>query len=489
MTDTAIHEPPAEASDDDGRGVRLLIMGLVLAAIGSAYGLSALLVIFTIVVMIVLHELGHYLTARATGMKATEFFVGFGPRIWSTRRGETEYGVKAIPAGAYVRIVGMHSLEEVEPADEARTYRQQSFPRRVLVVAGGPLMNLATAVVLLFVLFVGFGRIGDDWQVGLVTSDSAAERAGVEVGDRIVSIDGVPLDEWEALSGLIEDRAGESIVIEVERDGELIGLPTRVGERLSEEGAAGIDGLVRGDVILAVEGRAVASYAEFEAAAAGRLGDEVEITVRRGAAEGVVVATVRSLAPAGATDGFLGVARESIAERDDLLTGAWQSVRSTGEISRAFVVGTAEFFTPSRIGSFFGQVADTATGDDDAAAPLTTGPALDDPAAAADDQNRVVSIIGVVDFGRQISEEGPAAFIAFLASISIMFGVLNLIPLLPFDGGHITVAIYERLRERNGERYFVDIAKLMPVMYAVIAVFAVLGLAAAYLDVVDGIQI
>ena len=497
MTETAI--PPASLDevvdsdapdDDDRRRTRLLILLLVLAAIGSAYGLSSLMVIGAIVVMIVLHELGHFLSARLTGMKATEFYVGFGPKIWSTRRGETEFGAKAIPAGAYVRIIGMHSLEEVEPEDEERTYRQQTFPRRLLVVAGGPLMNLGTAVILLFILFVGFGRVGDDWNVGAVSLGSAAERAGVQVDDRVLSIDGEAGADWDALTASIRERPGETVVLEVERDGQVLDIGVTVGERLSAAGASGLDGLYEGDVILGIDGQTVASYADFASRAQGRVGDEVEVLVQRGSAEGVVPVTVESVATTDATVGFLGVARDAVTERDDPLTASWQSVRATGEISKAFVVGTAQFFTPSRIGSFFGQVADTAGGKDEVVAPeLDTGPALVDPNASTDDQNRVVSIIGVVDFGRQISKEGPAAFIAFLASISIMFGVLNLIPLLPFDGGHITVAVYERLRERNGQRYFVDIAKLMPVMYAVIAVFAVLGLAAAYLDVVDGIQV
>ena len=93
-------------------------------------------------------------------MKVTEFFLGFGPRIWSFRRGETEYGVKAIPAGAYVKIIGMHSYEEVDPADEARTYRQQSYPRRLAVAVAGSTMHFLIALVLIFVLLVGFGTAG-----------------------------------------------------------------------------------------------------------------------------------------------------------------------------------------------------------------------------------------------------------------------------------------------------------------------------------------
>ncbi len=96
-----------------------------------------------LVISIFLHELGHFVTARWTGMKVTQFFLGFGPRLWSFRRGETEYGVRALPLGAFVRIIGMNNLDEVEPADEARTYRQQSFPKRLLVISAGSIMHIA----------------------------------------------------------------------------------------------------------------------------------------------------------------------------------------------------------------------------------------------------------------------------------------------------------------------------------------------------------
>ena len=86
-----------------------------------------------VVISIFCHELGHYLTAKWTGMKVTQFFLFFGPRLWSFRRGETEYGVRALPLGAFVRIIGMNRMDEVDPGDEARAYRQKSFPRRLLV--------------------------------------------------------------------------------------------------------------------------------------------------------------------------------------------------------------------------------------------------------------------------------------------------------------------------------------------------------------------
>src|SRR5207244_11876420 len=107
-------------------------------------------IIVGLIITIMLHEWGHYIAAKKSGMKVTEFFLGFGPRVWSFRRGETEYGVKAIPAGGYVRIVGMNNLEEVDPEDEPRTYRQAKFSKRLTVVVAGVSVNLVLAYCLLF---------------------------------------------------------------------------------------------------------------------------------------------------------------------------------------------------------------------------------------------------------------------------------------------------------------------------------------------------
>ena len=106
-----------------------------------------------VLISIFLHELGHFVTARWTGMKATQFFVGFGPRLWSFRRGETEYGVRALPLGAFVRIIGMNNIDEVPAVDEARTYRQQSYPKRLLVITAGSIMHMIIAILLLFIVY------------------------------------------------------------------------------------------------------------------------------------------------------------------------------------------------------------------------------------------------------------------------------------------------------------------------------------------------
>ena len=112
----------AEADNDR---IRLVLLVGAVVSFGLIGGLSGLVVVSSFVVMLVLHELGHFVVARLSGMQVTEFFIGFGPRLWSVSRGETTYGVKAIPAGAYVRITGMSSLDEVDPSVEHRTYRPQ----------------------------------------------------------------------------------------------------------------------------------------------------------------------------------------------------------------------------------------------------------------------------------------------------------------------------------------------------------------------------
>jgi RIP metalloprotease RseP len=157
-----VKDPLEESSAEvtrRGAGVSLLILlaGLILLAIVRPSAIGTLAIIFGIVALIMAHEAGHYFTAKRAGMKVTEFFLGFGPRVWSFRRGETEYGVKAIPAGGYVRIVGMTNLEEVDPDDEPRTYRQAKFSKRLTVVVAGVSVNIVLAYFLLFGAVAGQG--------------------------------------------------------------------------------------------------------------------------------------------------------------------------------------------------------------------------------------------------------------------------------------------------------------------------------------------
>src|SRR6058998_1791509 len=123
--------------------------------------LGTFLFVVAILVTIVIHEAAHFGAAKGFGIKVEEFFLGFGPRLWSFRRGETEYGVKALPLGGYVRIIGMHNLEEVDPEDEPRTFRSAPFGKRMVVILAGVTMNLILAVFLFYGAFLDRGVITD----------------------------------------------------------------------------------------------------------------------------------------------------------------------------------------------------------------------------------------------------------------------------------------------------------------------------------------
>lgn len=223
---------PGAPTDDGGNdwlGAGVVAALLVVVGIWSW---QLLLVILAILFFIFMHEMGHFATARLTGMKATEFFIGFGPRIFSFRRGETEFGLKPILAGAYVRIIGMNNLDDVDPDDEPRTYRAATYPRRVLVITAGSLMHFAMAIVLFFAYFAFIGpeRIVN-WDISEPSPDSAAEAAGLESGDRITSVDGVAIESFTDLSETVVVRAGEEVVIEFVRDDAALSSVTTIGER------------------------------------------------------------------------------------------------------------------------------------------------------------------------------------------------------------------------------------------------------------------
>jgi membrane-associated protease RseP (regulator of RpoE activity) len=216
-------DPLAQASSDVDRRGALVIGALVL------FGLAVLFVkypvpvalIVGIFLMVMAHEAGHYLAARRAGMKATEFFFGFGPRIWSFRRGETEYGIKAIPAGGYVKIIGMTNLEEVDPADEPRTYRAAPLRWRLTVVLAGVTVNILLATILFFAFFVGQGvSDGPSTTIDEVVAGSPAEDAGLRPGDTIVAVGGVAINEWQDLPDALDSRAGEPTTFVVDRDGQ-----------------------------------------------------------------------------------------------------------------------------------------------------------------------------------------------------------------------------------------------------------------------------
>ena len=193
--------------------------------------LGGIVMILAIATFIMVHEAGHFFAARATGMKATEFFLGFGPKIWSTKPGETEFGVKAIPLGGYVRIIGMNPLEEVEPDDVGRTYREQVFWKKSVVVLSGVALNFVMAYLLLFFAVWLYGLPGDVTttieELSLTLEDGSATPAAlsdVQVGDTITAVYGIRVNDWETARSLIAAHPNETIPITVDRDGERVVL-------------------------------------------------------------------------------------------------------------------------------------------------------------------------------------------------------------------------------------------------------------------------
>ena len=177
------------------------------------------LFVIALVAVIMFHEFGHFATAKAFGMKVEKFFLGFGPTLWSFRRGETEYGVKAIPAGGFVKIVGMSRYEDVDAADEGRTFYAKPAWQRAIVLVAGSFTHFVVAVVALFaaLAFVGLPFLSNT--VDDVASGTPADEAGLRAGDRIVAVDGQPVEDFDAVRDLVTALGGQTVDLRIVRDG------------------------------------------------------------------------------------------------------------------------------------------------------------------------------------------------------------------------------------------------------------------------------
>ena len=495
---------------------RLAVLVGLVVVLGVTRGIPIVVVILAILLMIFLHELGHYLAARWSGMKATEFFIGFGPRIWSFRRGETEFGIKAIPAGAYVKILGMSNLEEVDPADEARTYRQAPFRSRFNVAIAGSAMHFAVALLLLVVQFMFIGAPdGDRWEVGQVTPGSAAAAAGLQEGDRITSFDGVPVQEFDEFRSTIAAAEPGQIDLVVDRDGTERTLAVDLSRRTKIIGTVGEDldlldngsgivvgsvngagllenadsvvtdaGLAEGELVTQVNGRPVTTLEEVAAAVKGSSDGQVEITTERNGVTEQHTVDLGSAVATTAPAAFLGVGKTSLLATDSLPGAVGSSFSQFGETVGVSVAGVATFLWPPNIVDF---VTSTATGSEAPDPASTPTPAEQTSTASSE---RPISIVGAVLYGSDLTAESWSNLIGFLIALNIFIGVFNLIPLLPFDGGHVAIAVYEKaqeMRRRSRQRYMADVSRMLPVAYGVVMVLVVVGLLAMYLDVTKGV--
>ena len=424
MTITEERQHPDEEAQDQ-RQAFFRLMLVLLAGGFAAYSLGiakATAVVFAVILMIMLHELGHFATAKWSGMKVTEFFVGFGPRLWSVRKGETEYGVKALPLGGYVKIIGMTNLEDVDPEDEQRTYRQQTFPRRLAVAVAGSFMHFVIAFVLLLVLHSTVGLIRWDKEplprVGeisrLETGPSPAQRAGLRIDDRILEMDGQPVDNWTELRSYIQDHPGEPIELLIEREGRRVPVSvtpvSREGQRVDADGEP--------------------------------IGEPEPV-------------------------GFVGISPAYPVEKDAFPKAVARSVGDLGMFSRETVKALGSMFSFDGIQKYGDQ--------------LTSGRG---PATPSEDQPRFLSPVGLARVASQTAESGIRQVLILLVSINIFVGIFNMFPMLPFDGGHVAIAVYEAIRSKvAGRKYHADVTKLLPVTYLVFLGLMFLAVTSLYLDI------
>ncbi len=389
--------------------------------------------LFFFVFMIGLHELGHFVMAKRAGMKVTEFFIGFGPRLWSVQRGETEYGIKAIPLGGYCKIIGMTNLDDIDPADEPRAYRSKGWWGKVSTVVAGPVTHFALAILLVYVVLVGAGDYSerettttiDRVSTEILRHDAAGEvveriegpayAAGLRTGDRVLAVDGDAIADWDEMVEIFETSPGATLAVEVDRGG---ARRTFDVELLT----AYLDPVTGEKVLDEPEGATKVGFA----------GLEPDIFVPSVSAfDALGLAPARTLAYTGDTIGGLG-----------------------------------HIFSPAGLGEYldnFGSDGDS-----------------------GGNQTRFVSPIGFGKVANDAVRAGWVSVFSLLIAINLFVGLLNLLPLLPFDGGHIAVASYEAIASRvRGRRVRVDFAKLVPVMVATLSILAFIFLSSLFLDLAN----
>ncbi|MFL5768239.1 MAG: M50 family metallopeptidase [Actinomycetota bacterium] len=364
-------------------------------------GIMGQVAFFVVILLIILiHEAAHFGVAKAFDIKVEEFFVGFGPRLWSTQRGETEYGVKALPFGGYVRIAGMNPFQEPSERELPRSYGAKPIWQRGLVIAAGP----ATHFVLAFLFFaLWLGVVGKPTAVEpqvlqvqqtMSGKPSPAAEAGIRPGDRIVGIDGISAPTEQQLIDYTHAHAGQPVTIRVERDGRT--FTATVKPILTDVGAG---------------------------QQAGRIG--VVLTLAR--------------APSGPIASIVG------------------GVKLVGTYTKVVVTSLGRLFGPEGIGRVFDLLFSNT------------------PRQA----NDATSVIGAGRIAGQAAASGNFGDVLLLfATLNVFIGILNLLPLLPFDGGHLAVLAIEKIRGKP-----IDARRLLPVTAVVATLLIVFMVSLVYLDI------
>jgi membrane-associated protease RseP (regulator of RpoE activity) len=389
-------------------------------------------VIFIVALLfsVMLHETGHFVTAKRFGMKVTRYFVGFGPTLWSTWRGETEYGVKALPLGGFVKIVGMTSLDEVDPEDEPRSFRRHPAWQRIIVLCAGSFMHFVLAFLLIFGLALGIGIENDNTtQLGTISScvassstalakgtctasdqPSPAKLAGLRAGDKVTAFDGTPVSNWTQLGNAIRRvRPGSPVSITVVRDGKTRTLHTTL------------------------------------ASVSGRSG------------------------------GYLGIAPTVVFSPANPV----RAVQYTGSAFGQVIVGSVKAVAalPAALPKLFSKDRGNTAG------------------------GQVSSVVGAAEatgtaVAANVGWQYKVSFVLLLiASLNIFVGVFNMLPLLPLDGGHVAVVVWERIRawfarlRGRPDPGLVDMAKLLPVSFSIFMVLMFFGVVLILADIVNPVNI
>ncbi|NLG45611.1 RIP metalloprotease [Gordonia sp. (in: high G+C Gram-positive bacteria)] len=397
--------------------------------------LGVALFALALLISIAWHELGHMWAAQATGMKVRRYFVGFGPTVWSTRRGETEYGIKALPLGGFCDIAGMTPHEELTDDERARAMYAQPTWKRLVVLLAGPMQNFILGFALIVVLGLGWGLpiIGDQpvyaTSVECVAPSTDAQgkpvecsgpapaaAAGVQVGDRILAVDGETVSGSGDLVSRVQQSSG-SVVLTVERDGQQHDLTvpvTQVQRMVAREGETPTPAEV-GAIGVGLDTQTVAEY------------------------------------------DFLTVWGGAVSFTGDIITETFKALLSL----------------PSKVAGLW----DAVTGGERA---------VDSP----------VSVVGASVLGGQAVERGYwDMFLGLLLSVNFFLGAFNLVPLLPLDGGHMAIALFEKARN-TVRRWFgrsaagpIDYYKLLPLTYAVVVVMGGFMLLTLTADIVNPIKV
>jgi regulator of sigma E protease len=418
-------------------------------------------------ILIIVHEVGHFLAARATGVRVERFSIGFGPKIFTVVRGHTEYALSVIPLGGYVKMAGTETSEHATEHSGPDTFPGKPIGARAFIVAAGPVGNFVWAL-LVYIAVVWIGglpTVGDDPVVGFVEEGSPAQAAGVEVLDRVTSVEGEAVDTWDGLrSGIMSADAADGVALVVERgegreriplvvqaqeDPEtgvvVIGIgsyiPPLVGD-VMRGSPADLAGLTRGDRVVEVDGVAIRTWYELQEMIAANPGQELRVAWERGAErlEALVVPD-EVMEPVGTTEvrpvGSIGttvpLAMRSVGPGEAIVTGARVTASTLVQVVQMFwMIAT-------------GQISMEMVG----------GP------------------IRVVQMASESARWGPSYFFAFMAFLSLNLTVLNLLPLPILDGGHLLLLALERVRHRGlterqlmvwqqvGLVFFVGLAALM----------------------------